>query len=223
MVVICTVIDNNKPNSKENLALQLFYNRFYDLYESLLNDDFQHNHEERFCRIREIFSVYKELLGYEPIKQYLSYMKKGGRPPLESMIADELFSFIRNVLLHFPIFDTWNEVYITDELATWNKVGTIHAFLEKCTKVKIDNKGVIKYRMWVASKKKMTYVTIQLPNLYSGDKMYLKDIVEEQSGVIFCIALMRRVLDTQVVEENGTDITIMSQVYLPLKIDKDKK
>ncbi|KAI4446062.1 hypothetical protein C823_000579 [Eubacterium plexicaudatum ASF492] len=71
--------------------------------------------------MREAFSIYKELLSYEPIKSYLEWMKRGGRPPLEGIIADGLFSFIRNLLLHFPIFKTWDEVYVNKNLATWSK------------------------------------------------------------------------------------------------------
>ena len=35
------------------------------------------------------------------------------RPKSEKFIALNLFSFIRNVLAHYPVFDSWNEVYIT--------------------------------------------------------------------------------------------------------------
>ena len=35
--------NNNKPNQKERIALGLFYNRFYDLYEELSHDDFFKN------------------------------------------------------------------------------------------------------------------------------------------------------------------------------------
>ncbi len=54
--------------------------------------------------IREIFSVYKELLGYKPIQYHIELIKKT-RPPIEGIIVNDLFSFIRNLLLHFPIFD----------------------------------------------------------------------------------------------------------------------
>jgi hypothetical protein len=76
-----------KPNSKELLVLNLFYNRFYDLYEEISDDAFLLNEPKvRFYKIREIFSVYKELLGYEPIKKYLEWMKMGGKPPLDGLI-----------------------------------------------------------------------------------------------------------------------------------------
>lgn len=211
-------MDETRPNEKEVQALELFYNRFYDLYDEIYADGFfEDNPKERFYKIREIFSVYKELLGYEPIQHYLKWMKGGGRPPLEGIIAKDLFDFIRNVLLHFPIFDTWNDVYITRNLATWNRSGTIDKFLSKCINIKINKKGIVKYRIWEKSKKKMTYIAINFPEKYSDNYIYLKDIVSEKDGVKLCISLMRQILDTQVENKEEPDIVIMSQVYVPIK------
>lgn len=131
------------PSEQELEVLTLFYNRFYDLYEEITNEDFlKEDPKFRFYKLREAFSVYKELMNYEPIMAYVDWMKKGGRPPLEGVIADGLFSFIRNLLLHFPIFNTWDEVYINKNLATWNKAGQIDCFLKKCTQIKIDGKAL---------------------------------------------------------------------------------
>lgn len=205
-----------KPNKKEKIALTLFYNRFYDLYDEISNDlFFTLEANERFFKIKEVFSIYKELLGYEPIKTFLEYIKKGGRPPLEGIIAEDLFSFVRNLLLHYPIFETWNDVYITKDLSTWNKKGTIHKFLLKCTSIQIDGKGVIKYRIWSNKRKRMIYISINLPEKYTKKRIYLKDIISEQDGIKFCIALMKQILDSQVQGTEEPDIIIMSQVYLP--------
>jgi hypothetical protein len=207
-----------KPNKKERVVLSLFYNRFYDLYEEISRHDFfKESADYRFYKIKEIFSVYKELSGYEPIKYYLRYIKSGARPPLEGIIAEDLFSFIRNVLLHFPVFNSWDDVYITNDLATWNKEGAIHKFLLKSTKIKIDQRGTVKYRIWEHSKKKMTYIKIHFPEKYDGDfKIYLKDIINEKEGIKFCISLMKQILDVQVEGNNKPDIEIMSQVYVPV-------
>jgi len=211
-------VNEIKPNKKERMVLNLFYNRFYDLYEEISRDDFfNESADYRFYKIKEIFSVYKELSGYEPIKYYLRYIKSGARPPLEGIIAEDLFSFIRNVLLHFPIFTAWDDVYITKNLATWNREGTIHNFLLKSTKIKIDQRGTVKYRIWENSKKKMTYIKINFPEKYDGDfKIYLKDIINEKEGIKLCIALMKKILDVQVEGNNKPDIEIMSQVYVPV-------
>lgn len=203
-------------SEKEIEVLTLFYNRFYELYEEITNENFiEENAQIRFFKLREAFSIYKELLSYEPIKSYIDWMKHGGRPPLEGVIADGLFSFIRNLLLHFPVFKTWDEVYINKNLATWSKIGQIDKFLDKCPKIKIDGTGILHYRIWEVKKKKMTYFTINFPEEYGEENIFLKDIISENVGMKFCMALMREVLDTQVKNAEEPNIIPMSQVYIP--------
>lgn len=210
------IIEELKPSKKEVEVLTLFYNRFYDLYDEIVADNFiEENGNVRFLKLREAFSIYKELLNYKPIKYFIEWMKKGGRPPLEGIIADEVFSFIRNLLLHFPIFDTWNEVYINKKLATWSKVGQIDKFLNKCVNIKIDGKNEVKYRIWEEEKKKMTYFSINFPEKYEDNDIYLKDLISEEVGMKFCMALMREILDKQVINADIPKIKIMSQVYVP--------
>ena len=203
-------------SEKEIEVLTLFYNRFYELYEEITNENFiEENAQIRFFKLREAFSIYKELLSYEPIKSYIDWMKHGGRPPLEGVIADGLFSFIRNLLLHFPVFKTWDEVYINKNLATWSKIGQIDKFLDKCPKIKIDGTGILHYRIWEVKKKKMTYFTINFPEKYGEENIFLKDIISENVGMKFCMALMREVLDTQIKNAEEPNIIPMSQVYIP--------
>ena len=210
------IIEELKPSKKEVEVLTLFYNRFYDLYDEIVADNFiEENGNVRFLKLREAFSIYKELLNYKPIKYYIEWMKKDGRPPLEGIIADEVFSFIRNLLLHFPIFDTWNEVYVNKKLATWSKVGQIDKFLNKCVNIKIDGKSEVKYRIWEEEKKKMTYFSIKFPEKYEDNDIYLKDLISEEVGMKFCMALMREILDKQVINADIPKIKIMSQVYVP--------
>lgn len=211
-------IEELKPNKKEIEVLTLFYNRFYDLYDEIVDDNFlKENANLRFWKLREAFSIYKELLSYEPIKSYIEWMKKGGRLPLEGIIADDVFSFIRNLLLHFPIFNTWDEVYINKNLATWSKVGQIDKFLNKCINIKIDGACKVHYRIWEEEKKKMTYFSINFPEKYDDNDIYLKDVISEKVGMKFCMALMREILDKQVVNADIPKIKIMSQVYVPIR------
>lgn len=209
-----------KPNEKEQFALSLFYNRFYDLYDELSQEEFFNEKPEyRFYKVREIFSVYKELLGYGPIQHYIQYVKNGGRPPLDGLVINDLFSFVRNLFLHFPIFDDWSSVYISKDLATWNKSGTIHKFLSKSSQIKIDDTGIIKYRIWEKSKKLMTYIQIHLPEEYGDkNKIFLKDIISEKEGMKLCISFMKQILDTQIYPDKEADIVIMSQVYTPKQL-----
>lgn len=209
------------PNEKEVEVLTLFYNRFYDLYDEITNDNFFYEQPHiRFWKLKEAFSIYKEVLSYKPIKEYIKWMKFR-RPTLEGILADDLFSFIRNLLSHFPVFKTWDEVYINENMATWIKSGQIDNFLKKCTTIKIDGKGCLYYRIWETKKKKMTYFTVNFPEKYNSGNIFLKDMITEEAGMKLCMALMRKIIDTQVENPSRPDIEIMSQVYCATKKQND--
>lgn len=182
-----------KPNKSELEFLHLAYARFYDLSDIIMQDNFfEKDKEIRFFYINNVISVYSELLSYEPI-QYVIEMIKTKRPPMEAEISSELLKFIRNILVHFPIFSCWDDVWISSELVHWSKKdGFINKFLNKY----VGHKE-IKYRMWMAKKKKMIYVDINFPKEFKNNKIYLKDIINEKQGIIFLCGLMRNILDSQ--------------------------
>lgn len=185
-----------RPKKAEQLFLSLGYNRFYDLFEEVMRDSFwQLDAWQRFSKVFNGFSVYNELLNYEPFK-YIFKAMKSQRPPMEAEIGSELFKFVRNILAHFPLFETWNDVWISKSLINWNREGqSIDRFLKK-----YQGNDVIKYRIWEESKKKMTYLSIAFPNEYSDRKIFLKEILEEKDGVKFSFIMMRNILNTQVEE-----------------------
>ena len=116
---------------------------------------------------------------------------------MESEIGSELFKFIRNVVYHFPFFNSWDSVWINQSIVNWYKKGlTIDKFLKK-----YEGHKEIKYRFWEEEKKQMTYLSICFPAKYSNDsKFYLKEMVSEKEGVKFSFILMRKIMDTQVEE-----------------------
>lgn len=183
------------PNQAETEFLQLSYNRFYNLYDEIMKDSFwKKDPWYRFSRIKEGFAVYSELLNYLPIQWTIRYFKKIF-PPSQAELAEDFFKFIRNLFIHFPLFEEWDKVYITKNLATWSKTGQINSFLEKC-----KGKNEIKYRLWEEKKKKMTYLSIIFPKRYEyGEEIYLRDILREKEGAKFSFSLMKKILDSQVV------------------------
>jgi len=186
-----------RPNKAERKFLTLAYNRFYDIYEEALSDYFwEKDNHYRFCKIKDAFSVYTELLNYTPIKWVIEYIKDK-RPPMEGEIASNLFKFVRNVLVHFPFFEGWDKVWVNKEVINWCKEGQfIDRFL-----VKYSGQKRVKYRIWDAKKKQMTYITINFPDQYTEkDKIFLKDILTETEGVKFSLVFMKKILDTQVEE-----------------------
>ncbi|MFB3091159.1 MAG: hypothetical protein ACE1ZG_07435 [Gammaproteobacteria bacterium] len=187
-----------RPTKAEKLFLKLGYNLFYDLFEEVMDDSFWIKEPwYRYSKVSQTFAVYAELLAYEPFKHILKAIKKQ-RPPMESEIGGPLFKFVRNVLAHFPLFESWDEIWISKELVNWQKDGlTIDRFLKK-----FSGHTEVKYRFWEAEKKRMTYMSICFPEQYDENKIYLKDIISEKDGVKFSLIMMRNILNTQVESVN---------------------
>jgi hypothetical protein len=187
--------ENLKPNSSETEFLTLAYNRFYDLFEEIFDDSFWNKSDwERFSKVSQTFSIYAELLNYEPLKWVIKELKTE-RPPMESEIGSEFFKFVRNVFSHFPFFEKWDDVWIKKSIINWYKEGlTIDKFLKK-----YEGQNEIKYRFWESEKKTMTYLSITFPEIYNDNsKIFLKDIVSEKEGVKFSLILMKQILNTQI-------------------------
>lgn len=187
--------ENLRPNISEIEFLTLAYNRFYDLFEEVIDDSFWVKSDwERFSKISQAFLIYSELLNYEPLKWIIEELKTK-RSPMESEIGGELFKFVRNIFSHFPYFTKWDDVWISKPIINWNKEGqTIDRFLKK-----YEGKTKVKYRFWETEKQKMTYMSISFPKTYNNNsKIFLKDIIAEKEGVKFSFILMKQILNTQI-------------------------
>jgi len=91
-----------RPSPAEKEFLTLAYNRFYDLFDEITSDEFWESNEKyRFNQFKSVFSIYTELLKYEPIKWVIEYLKKH-RPPMEAEIGSELFGVIWNIVYSVP-------------------------------------------------------------------------------------------------------------------------
>lgn len=207
---ICLMIDNvskladeiliefNKkviPLTKaEELFLQISYNKFLDISKEIYSSEFwKQTPQYRLSRISQAFSIYGEILTYEPIKDVLIWMSKY-RPPMESEISGPLLKFIRNVFAHFPFFDSWDEIWISKDLVNWKNQGqSIDKFLGKYSGL-----PAVKYRFKENKKSDFTFITISFPEKYDLENIYLKDIIKEEEGVKFALVMMWKVLNTQI-------------------------
>lgn len=189
------IMDTKRPNDEEAQFLSRAYNFFYDIFEEILDEAFwAKDPYYRFSRIRDAFLVYSEVLEYEPIGWFLEELKKK-RPPMEAELSRDFVLFVRNVLIHFPFFKSWDEVKVTKGLINWSKPGrTIDKFLSR-----FAGHSQVKYRMWSKEKGGFNYVDINFPKEYkTTTEITLKDFMPEKEGTIFLISLMRTVLDSQV-------------------------
>lgn len=65
-----------RPTKSEELFLSLGYDRFYDLFDEIMDDSFWGKEDwYRFSRVSNIFDIYAELLTYEPFKYVLESIK----------------------------------------------------------------------------------------------------------------------------------------------------
>jgi hypothetical protein len=138
-----------RPNPQEVEFLNHSYNFFFDIKEEISQEAFWlKDPYYRFNRIRDAFLVYSEILEYEPIKWFLESLMKM-RPPMEAELSREFCLFIRNLLIHFPFFKSWDDVKFSKLLINWSKPGqSIDRFVAKfCAHTEV------KYRMWNIQKK----------------------------------------------------------------------
>ena len=178
------------PTKEEEEFLKIGYNRFLDVYEEIMSESFWHRKPTaRLYVIKDAFSIYSELLQYEPLKLIL---KNNLRPDYQT-VGKDLMKFIRNILLHFPFYTEWSDVIFNKSLIL--TFDTSNSSIDKF----LSGSKELKYRFWDAKVKKMTYIVIDVPDKYqAGDSIYLKDVVSEKDGVKFCLIFMHSVLMSQV-------------------------
>ena len=184
-----------RSNKAEIEFLTLSYNRFYDIFEEVLEDSFwEKDSWYRFSKIKEVFAVYSELLHYEPINWVIEQIKEK-RPPMEAEIGSELFKFIRNIVIHMPLFESWDDVWFNKNIINWYKKGQ---FIDKFLR-RYKGHEPVKYRFWEARKRKMTYISINFPNEYeNNEKIFLKNILSEKEGIKISLIFMKKIIDTQI-------------------------
>jgi hypothetical protein len=104
--------------------------------------------------------------------------------------STEVFKFVRNIISHFPLFNSWNEVWISKSLVNWNKTGqSIDKFLKN--NAGREPLGFAYKNDGDAKEKFPTMVDINFPKKYNEKTIiYLKDIISEKEGIIFSISLM---------------------------------
>lgn len=188
------------PTQDENEFLNLAFHRFLDLFEEIMADEFwEQRPPHRFSKTKDIFAVYSELLKYPPVQWVIDANKR----PSHSDVGRDLFKLIRHILMHFPYFEKWTDLWIRRPLV--NLYSTRPQFIDRFLSEN-EGKDELKYRFWEEKKKRMTYVSITFPKDYTkGDKFFLKDMLPEEDGVKFSAIFMRNILKVQIEEIKGTE------------------
>lgn len=99
----------------------------------------------------------------------------------------QVFKMLRNLLIHFPFFENWDDIYINENLLDWNKSkgNQIKRFFKKNEGKQLRYAIYMKrYDNW----EKEIEINITIPKIYKYKKVYLKDILTiDEAMWTFCI------------------------------------
>lgn len=181
----------HRVTKKEARFLNLGYNRFLSLSNRMLDKSFwDEGPEKRLMFVKEIILVYSELSKYQPIREHLESYNK----PNYELVGKDFMGFLRNLLIHFPLFKAWEDIaFDRDLILSVEGSKGVDRFLNK------KHPADVKYRMWNKEEETMTYIEVNLNTPYNkGGKVRLSDIIPEKEGVLFLCLYMHTVLMSQV-------------------------
>jgi hypothetical protein len=177
-------------SDKERFFLELAFRRLKTIREEICfkNSSFwQKDSYYRFARIKEAFVLFTEISSHKSMRLFPNLYDEKFLFPF---LTNEVFRFVRNVISHFPLFDSWDDVWISKSLINWNKAGqSIDKFLKNnvgketlgyAYKEEFEDKSVFP-----------TMVDFNFPKSYDeNSKIYLKEMISEKDGIIFSIRIM---------------------------------
>lgn len=141
------------------------------------------SNEEKFELIKSLSSLVSELLDKDNLKEKLLNLANTSTVNgNDNEIKIETFDFIRNILIHFPIFESWDDIYISKELLGWNKPynGSIVKYFKKNSGKTFTYRIFLnEYDEWV---EKHT-ITVTIPELKDNTKIFLKDILSLDNAI----------------------------------------
>lgn len=122
--------DSLHPTEAELQFLKVAYERFYVLFEQIMDEEFQNATESaRFSKLTTVFSLFTELTKYKPIEWSIEQLR-ASRPPGEAELATDVVKFVRHVVVHYPLFDCWQDAWISGQLAAWDGQSVYSKVLE---------------------------------------------------------------------------------------------
>ena len=133
--------------------------------------------------MKQLASLVSELLEVKEIRQRLIELANESTVNGEdNEIKIDTFDLIRNILIHFPIYDSWDEIYISKELLTWNTKRNgqiIKYFKNNCNRS-------FKYRIFLNENNKWVEkhtIKVTIPNIETCNKIYLKTILSLNDAI----------------------------------------
>ena len=137
--------------------------------------------ERKFDLIKSVASLTSEILATDEINEKMLEIAESSKVNGDNVQDKfETFKMIRNVLNHFPIFDSWDEIYVSSELINWNepKYSQILDYFSK--EKQMSYKIYLKENDKLKEKKQ---IDINVPILGKYNKIYLKDILSINDAI----------------------------------------
>ena len=163
----------------ENNVEVLFAKRIMELmdeaYDIIMNYNSESYNNRKFEILKDLSSLTVEVLKKEDIHNKMKEVAESSEINGDDT-EDKFrtFTMIRNVINHFPIFKSWEEVYVSADLLEWNNTKSYQI------KNYFKSEKEFSYRIylnedgkWVEKKN----IHIKTPKLGKYNKIYLKDII----------------------------------------------
>ncbi|HKG08440.1 MAG TPA: hypothetical protein VKB19_18375 [Pedobacter sp.] len=159
--------------------LELAFERFLYTKDRLQHEQ---NKAVRLLLLKEVFSIFDEINAIIDVR-----VNFNDPQAFDSLF--ELVNFLRNVLLHFPLFDTWDQIFISpsigSEMMPQRKGGQIAKYLNNNL-----GKADVPYTIQFSS---VTFdASINLSAIKADpDFTFLKDIVSEKDVITLIVELIQ--------------------------------
>ena len=150
-----------------------------DLYGIIIYGDYYSvDDAEKFALLRKISILFNELLGDKDNKLSFNELLSNTVVDKEQFEAkSSTFSMIRHLLVHFPIFETWDSIFITKNLLNWNngnRKGAIERYFSKYSgkTLKFSIYTRVDYHF-----DKTRDFDIPVPQIHNSKQCYIKDFL----------------------------------------------
>lgn len=182
------IVGKLKVDNK-NEIVELFARKIMKKIEEALElvwSDDETYKDKKYELIKSLASLTSELLDSKEINMKMTEIAESSKVNGDNVEEKfDTFKMIRNVINHFPIFDSWDEIYVSKDLIFWNnpKYSQIKNFFKE--EKRMSYKIYLKENdNWVEKKK----ININVPCLGEYNKIYLKDILSINDVIwTFCV------------------------------------
>lgn len=139
----------------------------------------------KYKLLQQLSSLTSELLKDKKIEnKILELANQSTANGENNEIKLRIFGLLRNIILHFPIFDTYEEIVLSPEILKWNnpKTSSIIDFFDKNKNKTIETKIYYKYP-YDEKYKEIKTINIKIDMLKPGTEIMLSNIISLNDAI----------------------------------------